>query len=95
VPVVWLDLDLPVEVLVARVEARAATGQDPSDATVDTVHAQLTAREPITEAELAAAPDGPPPLHVRVGPGELSSVDRLLDGITARLRLMRREEPAS
>ena len=95
VPIVWLDLDLPVEVLVARVEARAATGQDPSDATVDTVHAQLTAREPITEAELAAAPDGPPPLHVRVGPGELSSVDRLLDGVTARLRLMRLEEPAS
>lgn len=95
VTLVWLDIDLPIDLLVARVAARAATGQDPSDATVETVHAQFAAREPITEAELATAPHGPPPLHVRVGPDDVTTVDRLLDGVAARLRPGRLEEPTS
>jgi uncharacterized protein len=55
VPLVWLDFDLPAEDVLARVAARQVAGTDASDATADVVRAQISAREPITAAELAAA----------------------------------------
>ncbi len=83
---VWLDIDLPAEVLRERVAARAALGSDPSDATPDTVLAQLAAREPITAAELASSAILPPPLHVRCGVDDLASPARFLGSLAPRLR---------
>ena len=93
--IVWLEIDLPVELLLARVAARAAAGHDPSDATADTVRAQITAREPIAPEELAAIPPSPAPLRMRVGPEELAAPARLLDTIAAELRSNPPPETAS
>ena len=71
VPLVWLDFDMPAEAVLARVAARAAAGTDASDASIDVVRAQLTEREPITEAELAAGGAGEPPRRVAVTEREL------------------------
>ncbi len=54
VPLVWLELDLPDEVVIERVAARLAAGGDPSDASPEVVRGQLAGREPISPAELAA-----------------------------------------
>ncbi len=54
VPLVWLELDLPDEVVIERVAARLAAGGDPSDASPEVVRGQLATREPISPAELAA-----------------------------------------
>jgi len=83
--IVWLDLDLPVDLLCARVAARAAAGHDPSDATPETVRAQLAAREPITSAELAADEPGPPSLHIRVGVDDLAAPGPFLAAIACRV----------
>jgi aminoglycoside phosphotransferase family enzyme/predicted kinase len=71
VPLVWLDFDIPADAVLARVAARAAAGTDASDASLDVVRAQLAEREPITEAEIAAAA-GAPPTWVRVTERELA-----------------------
>lgn len=66
VPLVWLDFDVPAEVVLARVATRAAAGTDASDASIDVVRMQLAEREPITAAELAVAGAAEPPRRVRV-----------------------------
>jgi uncharacterized protein len=60
VPMVWLSLEVPEAVAVARVAARQAVGSDASDASVDVVRAQLAAREPIQSEEFAWNVDGEP-----------------------------------
>jgi predicted kinase len=55
---VWLSLEIPEAVAVARVAARQAGGTDASDASVDVVRAQLAAREPIQSEEFARNSDG-------------------------------------
>jgi aminoglycoside phosphotransferase family enzyme/predicted kinase len=54
-PLVWLELDLPEEVVMGRVSARLAAGGDASDASPEVVRGQLASREPITDDELNAA----------------------------------------
>ncbi len=58
VPMVWLSLEVPEAVAVARVAARQAVGTDASDASVDVVRAQFAAREPIQPEEFVRTPDG-------------------------------------
>jgi hypothetical protein len=84
-PLVWLDIDLPLDLILERVAARSATGEDPSDATVDTVREQLATREPIHPSECAEGSRGPAPIHVRVGAGDLATPSRLLGAVAARL----------
>lgn len=92
---VWLEIDLPADLLRARVAARAAEGHDPSDATPEIVRAQLAAREPIAAAELASSAGGPPSLHLRIGPDELAAPARFLGDLAARLRSPSDTEQAS
>jgi predicted kinase len=84
-PLVWLDIDLPLDLLLERVAARSASGEDPSDATPDTVRTQLAAREPIGPAECAAVSGCPAPIHVRFGAGELAAPSPILGALAARL----------
>ena len=56
VPLVWLELDVPAEFVLARVAARQAAGTDASDASLDVVRSQLASRQPITPEEVAAVP---------------------------------------
>lgn len=56
VPLVWLELDVPTEFVLARVAARQAAGTDASDASLDVVRSQLASRQPITSEEIAAVP---------------------------------------
>jgi uncharacterized protein len=56
VPLVWLELDVPAEFILARVAARQAAGTDASDASLDVVRSQLASRQPITPEEVAAVP---------------------------------------
>ena len=60
VPMVWLSLEVPEEVAVARVAARQAVGTDASDASVDIVRAQFAAREPILPDECTRTSNGEP-----------------------------------
>ncbi len=84
-PLAWVDIDLPEELLLERVERRRAEGRDPSDATVDVVRRQLASREPIGPDE--TAPDGQPRvIRVAVGAAELADPDALLDRVAADLR---------
>lgn len=57
VPLVWLEFDIPAELVLARVAARQSAGTDASDASVDVVRSQLASLEPITPEEVAATPD--------------------------------------
>jgi hypothetical protein len=82
---VWLDFDLPADLLCARVAARARLGRDPSDATPETVLAQLASREKIEVDELVAAPGGVAPLHVRVSADDLAAPARFLAPLARRL----------
>ncbi|MFM7137722.1 MAG: AAA family ATPase [Planctomycetota bacterium] len=70
VPLVWLAIELPDEVVIARVAARLAAGGDASDASPEVVRGQLATREPITREELAAA--GSRARLVRVTEAELA-----------------------
>lgn len=54
VPLVWLDFDVPADVVLARVAVRESSGSDASDATCAIVRQQLASREPIMSAELVA-----------------------------------------
>jgi predicted kinase len=56
VPLVWLELDVPAEFVLARVAARQTAGTDASDASLDVVRGQLASRQPITPEEVAAVP---------------------------------------
>jgi len=58
VPLVWLSLEVPEAVAVARVAARQAGGTDASDASVDVVRAQFAAREPIQPDECTPTSSG-------------------------------------
>jgi aminoglycoside phosphotransferase family enzyme/predicted kinase len=60
VPMVWLSLEVPEAVAVARVAARQAVGTDASDASVDIVRAQCAAREPIQPDECTRTSNGEP-----------------------------------
>ena len=55
---VWLSLEVPEAVAVARVAARQAGGTDASDASVDIVRAQFAAREPIQPDECTPTSSG-------------------------------------
>jgi uncharacterized protein len=70
VPLVWLDFDLPADEAVARVERRRAAGTDASDASAAVVQGQLAAREPITDAEVAAVPHA---RRLRIGPAAVDA----------------------
>lgn len=65
VPLLWLELDVPAEFVMARVAARQAAGTDASDASIDVVRSQLASRQPITPEEVAAVPGA---RHVVVSP---------------------------
>ena len=93
--IVWLEIDLPADLLHARVVARAAEGRDPSDATPEVLRAQLAAREPIQEAELAPCGGGPAPLHLRLGAEEMGATARFLATLDARLRSLAATEKPS
>lgn len=54
VPLVWLELDVPAEFVLARVAARQAANTDASDASLDVVRSQLASRQPITPEEVGA-----------------------------------------
>jgi len=54
VPLIWIAFELPAEAAIARVEARRARGDDPSDASADVVRAQVAALEAIGDDEVAA-----------------------------------------
>lgn len=56
VALLWLELDVPAEFVLARVAARQAAGTDASDASLDVVRSQLASRQPITPEEVAAVP---------------------------------------
>jgi aminoglycoside phosphotransferase family enzyme/predicted kinase len=71
VPLVWLEIDVPLETALARVTARQASAGDASDATPAVVQGQWDAREPFTEHELAAA-GGIAPRHIRVREADLA-----------------------
>ena len=58
VPMVWLSLEVPEAVAVARVAARQVGGTDASDASVDVVRAQFAAREPIQPDECTQTSSG-------------------------------------
>lgn len=60
VPLVWVSLEVPMEVALARVAARQAAGGDASDASADVVRAQYAAREPILPDEFTRTPGGKP-----------------------------------
>lgn len=93
--IIWLEIDLPADLLHARVAARAAEGRDPSDATPEILCAQLAAREPIQPAELVPCAGEPAPLHCRLGPEELATAARFLAALDARLRSLADTEKAS
>lgn len=71
VPLVWLEIDVPLERALARVAARQAAGGDASDATPEVVQGQWDAQEPFTEQELAAG-GGIAPRHIRVHEADLA-----------------------
>jgi len=56
VPMLWLELDVPAEFVLARVAARQAAAMDASDASIDVVRSQLASRQPITPEEVATVP---------------------------------------
>jgi aminoglycoside phosphotransferase family enzyme/predicted kinase len=60
VPLVWLSLDVPEAVAVARVAARHEAGTDASDASADVVRSQFRSREPIDAEEFGRGPAGEP-----------------------------------
>lgn len=93
--IVWLEIDLPADILRARVAARAAEGRDPSDATPEILHAQLAAREPLQPAELVAGDGAPAPLHLRLGADDLAARARFLGDLAARLRSLSDTEKPS
>jgi predicted kinase len=81
VPLVWLELDVPAEFVLARVAARQAADTDASDASIDVVRSQLASRQPITPEEVAAVPRA---RLVRVSPWDAedpSFVTRVTGGV--------------
>ena len=79
--IAWLEIDLPLETLLARVADRWRSGTDPSDATAETVRLQVRSRDPITPAELAACPA--PATHLVLDAARLACPGRIIDDATA------------
>jgi len=79
VPLVWLALEAPRELLAARIAARAAEGGDPSDADTNVLAAQLDSREPITSAELAASDA----ILMQLGPADTEAASATAQRIAA------------
>jgi uncharacterized protein len=77
VPFLILDCAAPDEVIASWLEQRRAAGSDPSDASMDVVHAQQASREPLSEAELIHSK--------RVDTHESASLDSLITRIRQRL----------
>jgi predicted kinase len=88
VPMVWLSLEVPEEVAVARVAARQAVGTDASDVSVDIVRAQLAAREPIQPDECTRTSSGESLESLITITGadldDAGFVQRLAEGLLAR-----------
>lgn len=76
-PLIILDCNAPDEVIAGWLEQRRLAGNDPSDATMDVIHAQQASREPLSEEEL---------LHTkRVDTHDSASLDSLISRIRKRL----------
>jgi uncharacterized protein len=88
VPMVWLSLEVPEAVVLARVAARQAAATDASDASVEVVRAQYAAREPILPEEFTRTPDGEPLESLITITGadldDAGFVQRLAAGLLAR-----------
>ena len=88
VPLVWVSLEVPMEVALARVAARQAAGGDASDASADVVRAQYAAREPILPDEFTRTPGGKPSESlVTITENELEDpefIQRLAAGLVGR-----------
>lgn len=81
----WLEIDLPLDMLLSRVEDRARIGTDPSDATAATVRAQLAAREPFDAAEVRPMHGPGCVLHRVLDAQTLARPEPILDEVMARL----------
>ncbi len=77
VPFLILDCQAPEEVIAGWLAQRQAAAQDPSDATLEVVHAQQASREPLSEDELAHSK--------RVDTHDSASLDNLVASIRQRL----------
>lgn len=88
VPMVWLSLEVPEAVVLARVTARQAAATDASDASVEVVRAQYAAREPILPEEFTWTPGGEPlESLITISGADLDDggfVQRLAAGLLAR-----------
>jgi hypothetical protein len=87
VPLVVIAFDLPTAAAMARVEARRAGGEDPSDASADVVRAQVAAMEPIGDDEVAAwrTVVGVPAADAEAGPAAaVARVVRARDDLLSR-----------
>ncbi|MEX6503982.1 AAA family ATPase [Pseudomonas zhanjiangensis] len=77
VPFLILDCQAPEAVIAGWLAKRQADGRDPSDATLDVVHAQQASREALSEDELAHSK--------RVDTDQSASLDSLVARIRQRL----------
>jgi predicted kinase len=76
-PFIILECSAPDEVIAGWLEQRRLAGNDPSDATMDVVHAQQASREALSEDEL---------LHSKhVATHDSASLDSLITRIRKRL----------
>ena len=76
-PFLILDCQAPDEVIASWLEQRQQEGSDPSDATLEVIRAQQTAREPLSSAELA--------LSQRVETHQQESLNTLVERIRQHL----------
>ena len=77
VPFLILDCAAPEEIIAGWLEQRKAADLDPSDATLDVVHAQQTSREALSDEELTHSK--------RVDTHESASLDSLIERIRQHL----------
>jgi predicted kinase len=77
VPYLILDCNAPEPVIAAWLQQRQSENNDPSDATLEVIQAQLASREPLTAEETL--------LSKRVETNESDSLDKLVRQIRDRL----------